>query len=255
MKKAISTFLLALVVLSVSAQFRPGSYTIAGYTLPYQVMFPENYEASKQYPLVIFLHGAGERGNDNLKQLTHGRQFLTDHFRSVYPAIVIAPQCPADSFWANVERHELDGRMTLVFGLTDEATRPMHTLMALIRHWIASGKVDTRRIYIGGLSMGGMGTLELLWRMPDTFTAAFPICGGGDTNKLGFYAGHTAVWLFHGDADSVVPVRNSRVIYEQLKALGGDVRYTEYPDVNHNSWDRVFEEPDLVPWLFEHRKK
>ena len=100
--------------------------------------------------------------------------------------------------------------------------------MVLVKDWLSSGKVDANRVYIGGLSIGGMGTLELLWRMPQTFAAAFPICGGGDLNKLPIYAKNTAVWLFHGDEDSIVPVENSRSIYNRLKELGCDVEYTEY---------------------------
>lgn len=254
MKKAILISFLFVWAICGFAQFKAGTYTIKGYTLPYQIMFPKDYDSSKQYPLVVFLHGAGERGDNNQAQLTHGKQFLTDNFQSAYPAIVIAPQCPANSYWANVERHQLDGKMSLRFGFTDQPTQPMETLQALVEYWISSGKVDTSKVFVGGLSMGGMGTLELLWRMPDTFAAAFPICGGADLSKLGLYAKNTAVWLFHGDADSVVPVQNSRDIYQRLKALGCDVEYTEYKGVDHNSWDNAFQEKNLVNWLFKHSR-
>jgi len=254
MKKGIFILVFLACSLLGFAQFKPASFMINGYTLPYQVMFPENYDETKAYPLLIFLHGAGERGNDNQKQLTHGKQFLIDNFQSAYPAIVIAPQCPADSYWANVVRHQLDDKMTLTFGLSDDATQPMSTLIALINYWLSSGKVDTEKVYAGGLSMGGMGTLELLWRMPRTFAAAFPICGGGDLNKLPLYARSTGVWLFHGGNDSVVPAQNSRDIYKILKESGGDAEYTEYKGVNHNSWDNTFQEKGLAPWLFKHKK-
>lgn len=226
----------------------------AGYALPYQVMFPENYDQTKQYPLVIFLHGAGERGSDNQKQLMHGKQFLIDNFYSANPAIVIAPQCPENSYWANVKRHQIDSRMTFIFGTTDMPSPPMQTLVSLVNDWISSGKVDVSRVYLGGLSMGGMGTLELLWRMPQTFAAAFPICGGADMNKLPLYAKNTAVWLFHGDEDSVVPVEYSRSIYKRLKELGCDAEYTEYKGVNHGSWINAFQEKELAPWLFRHKR-
>ncbi|MDU1892296.1 MAG: alpha/beta hydrolase-fold protein [Dysgonomonas sp.] len=249
-----SLFILLLLFTGTAfAQFKGASYMIKGYTLPYQVMFPENYDETKKYPLVVFLHGAGERGEDNEKQLVHGKQFLIDNFYSQNQAIVIAPQCPADNYWSNVERHQLD-KMVLTFGVTDEATPAMSTLMNLIRNWLSSGKVDVTRVYVGGLSMGGMGTLELLWRMPQTFVAAFPVCGGADMNKLPFYAKNTAVWIFHGDSDSVVPVENSRNIYKELKELGCDVEYTEYKGVNHNSWDNVFQEKTLASWLFKHKR-
>lgn len=253
MKKSIFIFIFLISSITGFAQFKKASFMINGYALQYQVMFPENYDATKQYPLVILLHGAGERGNDNEKQLTYGKDFLLDSFTSRYPAIVIVPQCPADSYWANVMRHEIDGKMTLTFGISDSPTLAMQSLMGLVQNWLSSGYVDVSRVYIGGLSMGGMGTFELLWRMPDTFAAAFPICGGGDMNKLSLYAKHTALWIFHGDEDSVVPVQNSRDIYTRLKSLGCDVEYTEYKGVNHGSWVNAFQEETLAGWLFKHR--
>ncbi|WP_029905726.1 dienelactone hydrolase family protein [Prevotella sp. 10(H)] len=254
MKKSYILFVLLLCTVSGFAQFKNASFMVNGYELPYLVMFPENYDATKQYPLVVMLHGAGERGDDNQKQLVHGKQFLTDHFLSAYPAIVIVPQCPAKNYWSNVIRHQIDNKMKLTFGLTDEPTQAMQTAMWLVKDWLASGKIDVSRVYIGGLSMGGMGTLEMLWRMPQTFAAAFPICGGTDLSKLPLYAKQTAVWLFHGDEDPIVPVQNSRDIYARLKELGCDAEYTEYKGVNHGSWLNAFEEKGLVPWLFNHKK-
>lgn len=255
MKKLVLFLALFISVLSLSAQFEKASIMVNGNNLPYRIMFPENYDEAKQYPLLVFLHGAGERGNDNEKQLTHGKQFLIDNFHTgANQAIVIAPQCPENSYWANSVRHQIGDKITFKIGAADEPTQTMKTLMFLIQDWVSSGKVDTSRVYIGGLSMGGMGTLELLWRMPQTFAAAFPICGGGDLNKLPVYAKNTAVWLFHGDIDGVVPVENSRNIYNRLKELGGDVEYTEYKGVNHNSWDNAFQEKTLGSWLFSHKK-
>jgi predicted peptidase len=239
--------------LLLHAQFTPASYQIEGKTLQYQVMFPEGYSPGKTYPLLVFLHGAGERGNDNQKQLTHGKQFLIDNFYSKFPAIVIAPQCPADDYWANVERHQIGESYTFRFGISNQPTTSMQVLQQLVRNWIKSGKVDPSRIYLGGLSMGGMGTFELLWRMPQTFAAAFPICGGTDLTKLPLYAKHTALWLFHGDVDAVVSVENSRNAYKTLKQLGSNVKYTEYKGVNHNSWDSVFVEKELAAWLFSQK--
>lgn len=251
--RKIILILFLICATTTFAQFKSASYQLKGHILPYQIMFPENYDAAKRYPLIVFLHGGGERGNDNQKQLTHGKQFLIDNFYSKYPAIVIAPQCPANSYWANVERHQLD-KTEFIFGVTNDATQPMNTLMALINNWLSSGKVDLTRVYAGGLSMGGMGTFELLWRMPHTFAAAFPICGGADLSKLPLYAQNTAVWVFHGEVDAVVPVENSRSVYKRLKELGADVEYTEYKGVNHNSWDNVFQEKTLGDWLFKYSK-
>jgi predicted peptidase len=253
MKQIHFIYLFFLFPFLLNAQFTPASYQIQGKILKYQVMFPEGYSENKPYPLLVFLHGAGERGDDNEKQLTHGKQFLIDNFHSKFPAIVIAPQCPADDYWANVERHQIGDSYSFRFGATDQPTTSMQVLEELIRNWIKSGKVDKSKVYVGGLSMGGMGTLELLWRLPQTFAAAFPICGGADLNKLPLYSKNTSVWLFHGDADAIVPVESSQKAYKRLKQLGCDVKYTEYKGINHNSWDSVFVEKDLAAWLFSQK--
>lgn len=249
-------FVIACLLLSLPgfAQFKAASYAVNGFTLPYQVLFPEGYKENKTYPLVVFLHGGGERGDDNQKQLANGKQFLLDNFQSKNPAIVIVPQCPAGNYWANVVRHQIDGKLTFRLGVSSQPTSVMETLILLIEDWMSSGKVDIDRVYAGGLSMGGFGTLELLWRMPQTFAAAFPICGGTDLNRLPTYAKHTAVWLFHGREDSVVPVQFSRDIEARLKELGGEVKYTEYKGVDHNSWDNAFQEKGLASWLFKHKR-
>lgn len=254
MKKIYFLLFLLLGSTVASAQFQSASFMEAGVTLPYQIMYPQNYDASKQYPLVVFLHGAGERGVDNQKQLIHGKQFFIDNFYSINEAIVIAPQCAEGSYWANVTRHQIGNDVSFIFGHTDAATPQMNTLVSLVDYWIESGKVNLNQVYLGGLSMGGMGTFELLWRMPNTFAAAFPICGGADLKKSDKYAKNTALWIFHGDKDNVVPVENSREAYKMLKSLGCDVEYTEYEGVNHGSWNNAFQEKDLAPWLFNHTK-
>lgn len=254
MKKTFFIFCFLLFSSGLFAQFTSASFQYIGYKLPYQVMYPENYDSSKRYPLIVFLHGAGERGNDNQKQLFHGKQFLIDNFKVDYPAIVIAPQCPADDYWSNVLRNEIDGKTYFTFGITDNATRSMETLVGLINWWLSSGLIDTGQVYAGGLSMGGMGTFELLWRMPNTFAAAFPICGGTSLDKLSLYADNTAIWIFHGEVDNVVSPDFSRKAFQKLKELGCDVKYTEYEGVNHGSWNNVFAEKELIPWLFNHKK-
>jgi len=118
-----------------------------------------------------------------------------------------------------------------------------------------SKNVNSKRIYIGGLSMGGMGTFELLWHKPGFFAAAFPICGGGNPESVKLYAKKFPVWIFHGDKDPAVPVSNSRLMNNALKKAGAKVKYTEYPGVGHNSWDNAFAEPDLLPWLFKQKRK
>ncbi|MDR1226144.1 MAG: prolyl oligopeptidase family serine peptidase [Prevotellaceae bacterium] len=242
---------------TATGYFKKEKFTHEAFTLPYRVMYPEGYDSTKQYPLVVFLHGAGERGDDNEMQLKYGHDFFIkyNYSKSQFPAIVVAPQCPLSSYWPNVLRQQKDEKLSFAFGVTDEPTPAMKTAMALVDYWLAAGRVDNRQVYIGGLSMGGMGTLEMLWRKPSVFAAAFPVCGGADMSKLNRYSKMPmGMWLFHGDADVVVPVQHSREVYNALKAVDFDVRYTEYPNVNHNSWDHVFQETMLMPWLFGHKK-
>lgn len=253
MKKIIFISFLLFFACIVKAQFIPASYQIYGKELKYQIMFPEGYTETKTYPLLIFLHGSGERGSDNQKQLIHGKQFLIDNFYAKYPAIVIVPQCPEDDYWTNIEQQEIGDKSTFNFNVGDQMTSSMSILIHLISNWKASGKIDKSKMYVGGLSMGGMGTLELLWRMPRTFAGAFSICGGTNLKKLSLFAKNTSVWLFHGDKDNVVPVENSRNAAKKLKALGCNVKYTEYKGANHNSWDSTFAEKNLPSWLFSQR--
>ncbi|MFT3993548.1 MAG: prolyl oligopeptidase family serine peptidase [Dysgonomonas sp.] len=254
MKIRLLLFLLCANTLFAFSQFQPVRYQIDGINLSYQVSFPANYDENKQYPLLIFLHGAGERGSDNEKQLVHGKDFLLNNTQSEYPAIVIVPQCPEYSYWSNVKIHSLNKEQPFSFDSSDKPTMAMEALVTLINEWISSGKIDSKQVYVGGLSMGGMGTFELLWRMPNTFAAAFPICGGGNIAKVVDNTRNTPVWIFHGSADSVVPASNSQNMYKAMQEAGRDVKYTEYPNVNHNSWDNVFQEKDLFKWLFSHKK-
>jgi predicted peptidase len=255
MRKTFTFLLFILTIQIVPAQFQPASYMIKGNRLPYQVLFPENYDSKQQYPLVVFLHGAGERGSDNEKQLVHGKDFLVNNFYRKHKAIVIAPQCPENSYWSNVSYHEVGDMKTFNFNKTDQPTTAMETLMALVDEWVGSGKINSNQVYVGGLSMGGMGTLEIIWRKPDTFAAAFAICGSSNPDKVNLYSRKTAVWLFHGEKDSVVPVDFSRNLYKTLLENNCNAFYTEYPGIDHNSWENVFQEKGLTNWLLQCKKK
>ncbi|MEM9886837.1 MAG: alpha/beta hydrolase fold domain-containing protein [Bacteroidota bacterium] len=223
-------------------------------SLPYRILYPENYDQTKQYPLLLFLHGAGERGDDNEAQLVHGASlFLQQENRRKYPAIVVFPQCPKDGYWAKVERSE--DRSTWEFPFYDRVNPALGAVIELIDQLLVEESIDQNRIYVSGLSMGGMGTFELLSRRPDLFAAAAPICGGGNLAMAARHARNTAFWIFHGDADAVVPVDLSRNMYKRLQTLGADVKYSEYAGVNHNSWDNAFAEPNYLKWLFSMRKK
>lgn len=229
-----------------------------GDTLDYRILFPENYEGNKDYPLVLFLHGAGERGSDNEKQLTHGAElFLADENRKKHPAIVVFPQCPEDKYWIDISiRSQLGGKGDPDFR---ESIKNPSEELALVNEMvddlIAKEKVDQNKIYMMGLSMGGFGTFETLARWPEKYAAAVGICGGGNISLTKNYANETAVWITHGAKDDVVPVVLSQRLYHALKEQGANVRYTEFPEANHNAWDPTFAIPELLPWLFSHSKK
>lgn len=237
--------------------YQKRSYLTAdGHTLPYRVLYPQNYNRKKKYPLVLFLHGAGERGDDNEKQLVHGsKQFLTEQNRAQFPCFVLIPQCPADNYWASVAVGRDTQPLTLNFDYSRPPTWPSVAYMALVQDFVKKEKVDRRRLYIAGLSMGGMGTYETLHRHPDVFAAATPICGGADVAAYDARVKAIPFWVFHGASDSVVKAQYSRDIVEKLKALGVDVQYTEYPGVDHNSWDKAFAEPNYMEWIFSHSRK
>lgn len=227
-----------------------------GDTLPYRVLLPKDYNPSISYPVIFFLHGAGERGRDNEKQLTHGgKLFLRDSIQSKYPAIVIFPQCSTSDYWGNVLRTHDDKKKRTFYFLEEGAPgRSMQMLMELVKYVMVSYPVKKDQVYVGGLSMGGMGTFELVRRMPGLFAAAFPICGGGNPATAKTMA-KTNWWIFHGAKDDVVPYRHSEEMYQALQAKGARVQFTLFPNANHNAWDPTFAEPGLLPWLFSNTMK
>lgn len=230
-------------------EFDSGKGTI----LPYRILFPEGYDSDKKYPLILVLHGAGERGSDNEKQLVHGSKlFLDPEVRKNYPAIVVFPQCASENYWSSVSIDRNVSPLSLNFDYSRPITTPLRDAIDLVKKLISDEGVDKKRVYITGLSMGGMGTFEAVYRFPGMFAAALPICGGGDTDR--YRRVKTPFWIFHGSNDSVVEVKNSRNMNEKLKELKADVRYTEYPGVNHNSWDNAFAEPDFLKWMFSHKR-
>jgi len=238
------------------SSFDKGTYINKNDTLPYRILFPVDFDAKKKYPLILVLHGAGERGNDNEAQLKYGpKLFLNDTIRSKYPAIVVMPQCPAASYWSNVKiQGDSSGKRSFQFHEGGDPTVAMKSLLGLIAQLLDKPFIDKHRVYVGGLSMGGMGTFELLRRKPDLFAAAFAICGGDNTRNAKIYAKKVPLWIFHGAKDEVVPADHSIIMVNAIKAEGGNPRFTLYPNDNHNSWDDAFAEPGLMPWLFSHTK-
>ena len=219
----------------------------SGYKLNYRILYPLNYSPDKQYPVILFLHGAGERGNDNEKQLFHGGDMLSAYENRVkYPAIVIAPQTPKGERWMPINNEWSK------FPEHAPMTPSLRSVKELLDCFIAKGMVDTKRIYVTGLSMGGMGTYDIVCRYPNFFAAAAPICGGVNLNRIAKFEGKTVFSIYHGGIDPVVPTDFSRDVFSILKKNKVEVRYKEYPGVKHNSWVNAFAEPDFLKWLFDH---
>jgi predicted peptidase len=220
--------------------------------LPYRLLSP-SIEPGKKYPLIIFLHGAFEKGNDNESQLNiGGRFFMRDSIRKNYPAYILFPQCPADDSWAYFE-NRLDFSTGLYadwnFPFRKTPTQVTGRLLKLVDTMLNNSSIDTSRIYIGGLSQGGMGVLDIIARKPNLFAAAFAVCGAGEPSTARLFAGKVAVWLFHGDKDKIVPPDFTQQFYKKLKRAGSTVRYSEYEGVEHDSWVHAFAEPELMKWL------
>ena len=206
-------------------------------------------EPGKKYPLVLFLHGAGERGDNNAAQLTHGGSlFASAANREKYPAFVLFPQCPNGKRWVEVNWGEKAPHMA-----PKEPSDPMRLTKKMLDSFLKTNPVDTDRIYVMGLSMGGFGAWDFAQRYPGFVAAAVPICGGAD-NRTAEQIKGVAIWAFHGGADTTVWPQRSRSMVEELKKANGNVRYTEYDKVGHDSWNRAFAEPELLPWLFAQKR-
>jgi predicted peptidase len=263
LKKLLTTGMLGIICLAFpflaraqdNSSFDRGTFISKKDTLPYRILFPERFDATKSYPILFVLHGAGERGNDNEAQLKYGpKLFLNDTTRERYPAIVVFPQCPKNGFWSNVGLDTSGAKLKFVFKEGGDPTSAMRSLIGLVDQMLEKPYVNKKQVYVGGLSMGGMGTFEIIRRKPNTFAAAFAICGGDNTNNVRKYATKTPLWIFHGAKDSVVPFDHSQVVVTAIKDAGGDPKFTVYPNDDHNSWDDAFAEPAFMYWLFWHNK-
>lgn len=229
-------------------------YSKLGDSLLYRQLNPERIEENKKYPLVIFLHGAGERGADNTSQLRHGALMFTNPVnRKNHPCFAVFPQCPSDLYWPTPKRPD-SFKEESPFPLDAEISKPLALTKELLDKIIKTHPIDESRIYIIGLSMGGMGTFDMVCRFPNLFAAAIPICGGVNVERFNNFSTKTVFRIFHGDADSVVPVRFSRQAYLKLKSEKISVEYIEFPGVNHGSWDPAFNKSDFMSWLFQQTK-
>lgn len=200
---------------------RTGSYD-------YLLFLPERYETQEQWPTVLFLHGAAERGSNLEYVKRHGLAKIVEEQPS-FPFIVVSPQCPQGQYWS------------------------VPLLSALLDSVSSATRVDPNRIYLTGLSMGGYGTWRLAAASPHRFAAIAPICGGGEPEQACNLKG-LPVWAFHGALDTIVPLSRSEEMVEALRACGGNVKFTVYPEAGHDSWTQTYNNPALYDWFKQHRR-
>ena len=197
----------------------------------YLLFLPEDYSKKKQrWPLIMFLHGAGERGSDLNKVKVHGPPKIVENQKD-FPFIVVSPQCPEDDWW----------------------TDKVEVLINLLDDIVARYKVDTERIYLTGLSMGGYGTWSLASAHPERFAAIAPICGGGK-RFMAMRLKDIPVWVFHGAKDKTVPLKESEEMVNAIRNRGGNAKFTIYPDAGHNSWTETYNNQKLYDWFLEQSK-
>ena len=234
---------------SAEALYEAKTYrNAAGETLPYRLMRPAGVDRGKTYPLVLFLHGAGERGVDNQKQLIHGAGvFATPENRRKYPCFVVAPQCPAEARWVEVDWSQP------AYTPPEKPSPTLRLVGELVDKLVAELPVDKGRVYATGLSMGGYGTWELIVSRPQRFTAAMPLCGGGDPGRA-VNLKDLPLWAFHGAADTVVPTCRTTTMIDAIRHAGGQPRITIYPGTGHDCWTRTYADPAVLAWFFAQRK-
>lgn len=203
-------------------------------TRRYLLYLPKDYdvEQGRRWPLVLFLHGSGERGADVQLVATQGLPKLVEEGHD-FPFLLVSPQCPERGWWTTEEN------IGALAALLDEIERGY--------------AVDPDRVYVTGLSMGGYGTWALATAYPRRFAAIVPICGGGDPSNVCALR-HVPAWVFHGEDDKIVPPRQSLEMVDALRACGGNVRLTTYPGVGHDSWTRTYANPELYAWLLDQRR-
>ena len=262
MKPVIAQVVLGIAAFSAFCGFKPyGMPETTALTVPqkhvagadgrcvnYRIYVPDIPDtATNGVPLVLFLHGSGECGTNNVSQLSNGAGGLVWWSRNREPAIVVAPQAPPRTVWSPVFFSELQARMPF-------SPPPMIKLVkSLVDDICERYPVDTNRILATGVSLGAYGVWDLVSRYPGFFAAAIPICGAGDPQKADA-AAITPLWIFHGEKDRNVPNRLDRAMVSRLWELDAPVRYMEYPDSGHAIWGRVYSDDSVMKWFFSRRR-
>jgi predicted peptidase len=215
-----------------------------GENLRYLFFVPKASEKHKAYPLVLWLHGGGARGDDPQLILSFGDAhgplfFAKSENQTLYPCFILAPQCPANALWSDPSSVNPSDQIRLVLELLDNLQTEF--------------SIDRTRLYVMGISMGGFATWDIIARRPNTFAAAVPICGGGNPAKAALMV-DTPIWAFHGDKDDLVKVSQSQQMIQAIQEKKGHPRYTEYKDVGHYAWEPAFREPEFLSWIFAQRR-
>lgn len=222
-----------------------------GEKLPYRLFKPDNYDPAKKYPLIIFLHGAGERGTNNISQLVHAQvlSLISGENRTNNPSFLIAPQCENGKRWCEVDWGQKTPHVT-----PEKPSDGMKCLLEIVDGLRKEFSLDPSRLYVTGLSMGGYGTCDFVARRGNEVAAYAPLCGGADNDAICRFK-NAASWFFHGDKDGAVPTERSRSAVAALKAAGCDVRYTELPGRGHGIWTEAYYTPGFADWLFSQTNK
>lgn len=228
--------------------FESRSVVVDGVRYPFQLLIPTR-EIVGVAPLVVFLHGAGERGSDNSKQLTWLPLAMAgEPMRDQFPCYLLAVQCPSEEKWVDVPWGDTDPSP-----MPQSPSRALRAVIAAMEQVERDKPIDRNRIYLTGLSMGGYGAWDLAMRMPSKFAACAPVCGGGDPSQVARLR-DLPIWIWHGDKDAAVPVVRSRQMAEALRAAGSKVRYSELPGVGHDSWRQAYAADGVIPWLLSHTR-
>lgn len=213
---------------ATSARLVSGNVRLRGSELPYQTYLPSGYTRSRPWLVLLFLHGAGERGRDGRKQTRVGIGPALRHFPERFTLLIVMPQCPTGATWRSVTEQTL----------------------LVLKETLRNYGGDTARVYLSGISMGAYGTWELGALRPDLFAALVPVCGGGDPGLAALRLANMPIWAFHGRLDNVVPVEQSREMVAALRNAGNPrLHYTEYENGGHNVWDLAYAQDTLLPWL------
>jgi predicted esterase len=227
MNQKLIYILTLLLMQSICTFAQQTSENMVSYT-NYLLYVPKTKPESGKYPLLLFLHGSGERGNDLALLKKHGPpSFLDD--TTDFPFVVVSPQCAEGKWW------------------------DPQSLLALLDHVEKQVPIDKDREYVTGLSMGGYGTWALTIAAPNRFAAVAPICGGGDSTKICAMR-NVPVWVFHGAKDQAVLLSESEVLVQKLKTLDSEIKFTVYPELGHDSWTATYSNPELYKWLLSHKR-